>query len=116
MGLEGFNPGVGGPDSPCPPPYVEWKHYCAITKKNVRDVSNANDIQFIMVHRMIIDAILHLFIICYDLFHNGSAVFGKMPQMCCGCLDVNKCLGTDTTILRQHWPFMSIKSFVQHSG
>ena len=48
--------------------------------------------------------------------HDGSAVFGKMPPMCRGCPDVNKRQGMDTTILRQHWSFMSIKSFVQHSG
>ena len=48
--------------------------------------------------------------------HNGSAVFGKMPQMCRGCPDVNKHRGMDTAILRQHRPFMSIKSFEQHCG
>ena len=48
--------------------------------------------------------------------HNGSAVFGTMPPMCRSCPDVNKLLGMDTTILGQHRPFMSIKSFVQHSG
>ena len=51
--------------------------------------------------------------------HNGSAVFSKiikMLLMCRGCPDVNKRWGTDTAILRQHPPFMSIKSFVQHSG
>ena len=48
--------------------------------------------------------------------HNGSAVFGTMPPMCRGCPDVNKLRAMDTTILGQHWPFMSIKSFVQHSG
>ena len=39
--------------------------------------------------------------------------FGTMPPMCRGCPDVNKLRGMDTTILGQHWPFMSIKSFVQ---
>ena len=48
--------------------------------------------------------------------HNGSAVFGTMPPMCRSCPDVNKLRGMETTILRQHRPFMSIKSFVQHSG
>ena len=48
--------------------------------------------------------------------HNGSAVFGKMPQMCRDCPDVNKHRGMDTAILGQRRPFMSIKSFVQHSG
>ena len=48
--------------------------------------------------------------------NNGCAVFGTMPPMCCGCPDVNKLRGMDTTILGQHRPFMSIKSFVQHSG
>ena len=48
--------------------------------------------------------------------HNGSAVFGTMPLMCRSCPDVNKLRGMDTTILGQHRPFMSIKSFVQHSG
>ena len=48
--------------------------------------------------------------------HNGSAVFGTMPPMCRCCPDVHKLRGMDTTILGQHRPFMSIKSFVQHSG
>ena len=48
--------------------------------------------------------------------HNGSAVFGTMPQMCRSCPDVNKLRGMETTILGQHRPFMLIKSFVQHSG
>ena len=48
--------------------------------------------------------------------HNGSAVFGTMSPMCRCCPDVNKLRGMDTTILGQHRPFMSIKSFVQHSG
>ena len=81
----------------------------------------------LMVCRTIIDVILHLFIICNDLWcqlpflsqtfrHNGIAVFGTMPPMCRSCPDVNKLWGMDTTILGQHRPFMSIKSFVQHSG
>ena len=45
--------------------------------------------------------------------HNGSAVFSTMPPMCRSCLDVNNLRGMDTTILGQHRPFMSIKSFVQ---
>ena len=48
--------------------------------------------------------------------HNGCAVFGMMPPMFRGCPDVNKLRRMDTMIFRQHWPFMSIKSFVQHSG
>ena len=48
--------------------------------------------------------------------HNGSAVFGTIPPMCRSYLDVNKLRGMETTILGQHRPFMSIKSFVQHSG
>ena len=95
-----------------------------------RDISNTSDIRFLMGHRTIIDVILHLFIICNNLWcqlpppppfflqtfrHNGSAVFGTMPPMCRSCPDVNKLRGMDTTILRQHRPFMSIKSFVQHS-
>ena len=48
--------------------------------------------------------------------HNGSAVFGTMPPMCRSYPDVNKLRGIETTILGQHWPFMSIKSFLQHSG
>ena len=95
--------------------------------RKFRDISNTYNIRFIMVYRTIIDVILHLFIICYDLWcqlpffkktfrHNGSTVFGKMPQMCRGCRDVNKHRGMDTAIFRQHRPFMSMKSFVQHSG
>ena len=93
----------------------------------LRDISNTSDIRFSMVYRTIIDVILHLFIICNDLRcqlpffsqtfrHNGSAVFGTMPPMCRSCPDVNKLRGMDTTILGKHRPFMSIKSFVQHSG
>ena len=48
--------------------------------------------------------------------HNGSAVFGTMPPMCRSCPDVYKLRGMETTILGQHRAFMSIKSFVQHSG
>ena len=48
--------------------------------------------------------------------HNGSAVFGTIPPMCRSYPDVNKLRGMETTILGQHRPFMSIKSFVQHSG
>ena len=92
-----------------------------------RDISNTSDIRFLMVYRTIIDVILHLFIICNDLWcqlpffsqtfrHNGSAVFGTIPPMCRSCPDVNKLRGMETTILGQHRPFMSIKSFVQHSG
>ena len=96
-------------------------------KSELRDISNTGDIRFLMVYRTIIDAILHLFIICNDLWcqlpffsqtfrHNGSAVFGTMPPMCRSCPDVNKLRGMDSTILGQHRPFMSIKLFVQHSG
>ena len=92
-----------------------------------RDIQNTSDIRFLMVYRTIIDVILHLFIICNDLWcqlpffsqtfcHNWIAVFGTMPPMCRSCPDVNKLRGMDTTILGQQWPFMSIKSFVQHSG
>ena len=48
--------------------------------------------------------------------HNGSAVFGTMPPICRSYPDVNKLRGMETTILGQHPPFMSIKSFVHHSG
>ena len=93
----------------------------------LRDIPNTSDIRFLMVCRTIIDVILHLFIICNELWcqlpffsqtfrHNGSTVFGTMPLMCRSCPDVNKLRGMDTTILGQHRPFMSIKSFVQHSG
>ena len=92
------------------------------------DISNTYNKRVIMVYRMTIDVIIHLFIICYDLWcqlpfflkksfrHNGSAVFGKMPQMCRSCPDVNRHRGMNAAILRQHRPFMSIKSFVRHSG
>ena len=105
---------------------LETSHVAQSPRK-FRDISNTYSKRFIMVYRMIIDVILHLFIICYDLWcqlsflkksfrHNGSAVFGKMAQMCRGCPDVNKHRGMNAAILRQHRPFMSIKSFVQHSG
>ena len=57
-----------------------------------------------------------LFFFLQTFRHNGSAVFGTMPKMCRSCPGVNKLRGMDTTILGQHRPFMSIKSFVQHSG
>ena len=96
-------------------------------RKEFRDISNTNNMGFIMVYRTIIDVILYLFIICYDLWrrlpyfkktfrHNRNAVFSKMSQMGRGCPDVNKHRETDTAILRQYRAFMSIKSFVQHSG
>ena len=92
-----------------------------------RDISNTSDKWFLMVYRTIVDVILYLFIICNDLLcqlpfflqtfrHNGRAIFGTMPLMCRSCPDANKLRGIDTTILGQHRPFMSIKSFVQHSG
>ena len=92
-----------------------------------RDISNTSDIRFSMVYETTIDVILHLFIICNDLWcqlpfflqtfrHNGCTVFDTMPPMCRSCPDVNKLRGMDTMILGQHRPFMSIKSFVQHSG
>ena len=108
--------------------HVEWKFAQSPRKMSeLRDISNTGDIRFLMVYRTIIDVILHLFIICNDLWcqlpffsqtfrHNGSAVFGTMPPMCCSCPDVNKLRGMDSTILGQHRAFMSIKSFVQHSG
>ena len=37
--------------------------------------------------------------------YNGSAVFGKMPQMCRGCPDVNKHRGMDAAILRLNSAF-----------
>ena len=73
----------------------------------LRDITNTSDIRFLMVYRTIIDVILHLFIICNDLWcqlpffsqtfrHNGSAVFGTMPPMCRSCPDVNKLRGMDS--------------------
>ena len=65
----------------------------AQSPKKFRDISNTYNIRFIMAYRTIIDLILHLFIICYDLWcqlplkknptfrHNGSSVFGKMLQV-----------------------------------
>ena len=93
----------------------------------LRDIPNTSDIRFLKIYRTIIDVILHLFIICNDLwcqlpfFYKLSVItealfFGTMPPMCRSCPDVNKLRGRDTTILGQHRPFMSIKSFVQHSG
>ena len=80
---------------------ITWNgNVIAQSPRKFRDISNTCHIRFIMVYRMIIDLILHLFIICYDfscklfliktLRHNESTVFGKMPQMCRGCPDVNK--------------------------
>ena len=74
----------------------------AQSPRKCRDISNTYNIRTIMVYRMIIDVILHLFITCYDLRcqlpfflkksfrHNGSAVFGKMPQMLPGCKQTSR--------------------------
>ena len=108
--------------------HVEWKRHCAITKKNVC-VKRYFKYQWYTIFNGLSNdhrCILHLFIICNDLWcqlpffsqtfrYNGSAVFGTMPPMCRSCPDVNKLRGMDSTILGQHRPFMSIKSFVQHS-
>ena len=40
----------------------------AQSPRKFRDISNTYNIRFIMVYRTIIDVILHLFIICYDLW------------------------------------------------
>ena len=40
----------------------------AQSPRKFRDISNTYNIRLIMVYRMIIDVILHLFIICYDLW------------------------------------------------
>ena len=40
----------------------------AQSPRKLRDISNTYSKRFIMVYRMIIDVILHLFIICYDLW------------------------------------------------
>ena len=89
-----------------------------------RDISNTSEIRFLMVYRTIIDVILHLFIICNDLwcqlpfFHKLSVITEALFSVrCLRCVVVaRKLRGMDTTILGQHRPFMSIKSFVQHSG
>ena len=92
----------------------------------LRDISNTSDIRFLMVYRTIIDVILHLFIICNDLWcqlplfsqtfrHNGSAVFGTMPPMCRSCPDVNKLRGMDSTILGQQ-EMVSLCSLIRLIG
>ena len=102
--------------------HVAWKRHCAITKKSVFEFKVIS--RFIMVYRTIIGVNFHLwrlmmstsFLSLQTFRHNRSAVFGTMPPMCRGCPDVNKLRGMETTILGQHRPYMSIKSFVQHSG
>ena len=83
--------------------------------------------RFIMVYRTIIGVNFHLFIICYDWWchfpflkksfrHNGSAFWGDVPW-CSGASlvawKVNTNLEAQKLRLRQHRPFMSIKSFEQ---
>ena len=54
-----------------------------------RDVSNTSDIRFLMVYRTIIDVILHLFIICNDLwcqlpfFHKLSVITEALFSVRC---------------------------------
>ena len=54
-----------------------------------RDISNTSDIRFLMVYRTIIDVILHLFIICNDLwcqlpfFHKLSVITEALFSVRC---------------------------------
>ena len=106
--------------------HVAWKRHCAITKKSVFEfkvistiyygLSNDYRCKFSFIHHLWRLMMSTSFLFLQTFRHNGSAVFGTMPPMCRGCPDVNKLRGMETTILGQHRPFMSIKSFVQHSG
>ena len=104
--------------------HVEWKRHCTINKK--MSLSSAifqiSLMWFTMVYQTIISVILHLFIICYGWLCNfpfskkRSVITGVLflvGFVSHGCPDVNK-----SWLSRQHWPFMSIKSFVQseHRG
>ena len=108
---------------------MEWKRHCTITKKNVwvqryfkydwytryiifNGLSNNRRCNSSFVTTYDVN---FLFFFLQTFRHHGIAVFGTMPPMCRGCPDVNK-RGMDTTISGQHWPFMSIKSFVKHGG
>ena len=81
---------------------------------------------FIMVYQTIIGVNFHIFIICNDLWCQLPFYFYKLSVItealfsvrCLRCVVVpgsKKLRGTDTTILGQHRPFMSIKLFIQHS-
>ena len=110
--------------------FREWNRRPRGLETSLRNHQESAEIfQIPIIYELLwfIDVILHLFITCYDLWcqlpflkksfhHNGSAVFGKMPQMCRGCPDVNKHRGMNAAMLRQDRPFMSIKSFAQQSG
>ena len=63
----------------------------------LRDISNTSDIRFLMVHRTIIDVILHLFIICNDLwcqlpfFHKLSVITDALFSVrCLRCVVVTR--------------------------
>ena len=55
----------------------------------LRDISNTSDIRFLMVYRTVIDVILHLFIICNDLwcqlpfFHKLSVITEALFSVRC---------------------------------
>ena len=61
----------------------------------LRDISNTSDIRFLMVYRTIIDVILHLFIICNDLwcqlpfFHKLSVITEALLR-CLWCVVVTR--------------------------
>ena len=105
--------------------FQEWsRRPCGMETplRNHQDISNT-----LYLYGLLNDAILCLFITCFDLWcqllstsffkktscHNGSAVSGKMPQMCRGCPDINKRRG-------RFWDNSGLSCrlnlFVQHSG
>ena len=108
---------------------MEWKRHCAITKENVsvkkyfkyqcctifNGSSNDHRCNSSFIHHLL-RLMMSTSLFSQTFRHNGSAVFGTMPPMCRSYPDVNKLRGMETTILGQHRPFMSIKSFVHHSG
>ena len=81
--------------------HVEWKRHCAIIKKNVWVQRyfkyQSSDIPFLMVYRTIIYVILHLFIICNDLwcqlpFFTRGQFWPSGIVVACVCVSVSLCV------------------------
>ena len=52
-------------------------------------LSNDHRCNFFLFHHLL-QLMMSTFFFQKTFRHNGSAVFGEMPPMCCGCPDVNK--------------------------
>ena len=99
------------------------KHNCGIPRKCLREERSSGLFQrFIVVCRTIIGVIIHLVIICYDWWCNflffkkwKLSVIAEVLFLvrCVAVLVARMSTNLEGPILRQHRPFMSIKSFEQ---